>query len=69
MEKIKYICPKCGCDTYQADQIQTTGGNFSKLFNIQNKKFVTVSCCRCGYTELYRQENDLGMDILDFFMH
>ena len=26
-----------------------------KFFDVQNKKFVTISCCQCGYTELYRR--------------
>lgn len=55
MEKHQYICPKCGCQQYESDRLQATGGNFAKIFDIQNKKFVTISCCNCGYTELYRQ--------------
>ena len=67
MEKQQYICPKCGCQQYEADQFQATGGNFAKLFDIQNKRFVTVSC-NCGYTELYKQNPDSGMDVLDFLL-
>ena len=44
MEKRAYICPKCGCHEYDSDQFQATGGNFAKLFDVQNKKFITVSC-------------------------
>ena len=55
MEQRPYVCPKCGCTDYDVDRLQATGGNFAKLFDVQNKKFVTVSCCNCGYTELYRQ--------------
>lgn len=51
MEKKQYICPKCGNTQYESDQFQATGGNFSKIFDIQNKKFITISCTRCGYTE------------------
>ena len=54
MEKVQYVCPKCGCNSYETDQFQATGGNFAKIFDVQNKKFITVSCTRCGYTELYR---------------
>ena len=68
MEKIQYICPKCGCQQYETDQFQATGGNFAKLFDVQNKRFVTVSCRNCGYTELYRQSASTGMDVLDFLM-
>lgn len=69
MERKEYICPKCGCKEYESDKLQSTGGNFSKLFDIQNKKFITVSCRRCGYTELYKQETSMGMNILDFLLN
>ena len=68
MDTLQYVCPKCGNRSYESDQFQATGGNFAKLFDIQNKKFYTVSCTHCGYTELYRSQNDLGMDILDFLI-
>lgn len=68
MESIQYVCPKCGNTRYESDQFQATGGNFAKLFDIQNKKFITVSCTNCGYTELYRAQNDAGMDVLDFLI-
>ena len=68
METIQYVCPKCGNMRYESDQFQATGGNFAKLFDIQNKKFITVSCTNCGYTELYRAQNDAGMDVLDFLI-
>ncbi len=61
-----YVCPKCGCLEADTDQIQTTGGTFSKLFDVQNKKFVAVICKNCGYTEFYRAQNSAGMDIIDF---
>lgn len=63
-----YKCIKCGCEEFENDQFQATGGNFSKIFDIQNKKFVTVSCKKCGYTELYKSTTDAGMNILDFLM-
>lgn len=67
METKKFICPKCGGDRYESDQFQATGGNFAKIFDIQNKKFITVSCCNCGYTELYKAQTESGWNILDFF--
>ena len=30
------------------------GGGFAKVFDVQNKRFSTISCTRCGDTELYR---------------
>ena len=68
MDKIQYVCPKCGNMSYESDQFQATGGNFAKLFDVQNKKFFTVSCTRCGLTELYKGNSDEGMNILDFLI-
>ena len=69
MENRQYVCPKCGNTHYVSDQFQATGGNFAKIFDIQNKKFTTISCTNCGYTELYKNINDGGMDILDFLLN
>lgn len=68
MDKMQYICDKCGNRHFESDQFQATGGNFSKIFDIQNKKFITVSCTKCGYTELYRSETDSAWNVLDFLI-
>ena len=65
-EHIQFTCPKCRCNTASEDQIQTTGGTFSKLFNVQNKKFRTLSCTQCGFTELYKKDTSKGGNIIDF---
>lgn len=69
MNKRPYVCPKCGHNRYVADRFQATGGNFARMFDVQNKRFITVSCAACGYTELYRKMNDAGLDILDFLFN
>ena len=66
--QIRYICPKCGNNQYESDRFQATGGNFARLFDVQNKRFITITCTRCGYTELYKGMNSEGMDILDFLI-
>lgn len=38
MDQQQYVCPKCQNTAYVADQFQATGGNFSKIFDVQNKK-------------------------------
>lgn len=68
MEQKQYVCPKCGHQEYEADQFQATGGNFAKIFDVQNKKFTTISCTRCGYTELYKEMSSDGWNVLDFLM-
>ncbi len=68
MEKMQFVCPKCGCHEFVQDQFQATGGTMAKLFDIQNKKFITISCEKCGYTEIYRSETSTGANILDFLI-
>lgn len=68
MEKKQYICSKCGNKEYESDQFQATGGNFAKIFDVQNKKFTTISCKRCGYTELYKTQSSDGWNILDLLV-
>ncbi len=68
MDQQQYVCAKCGCRSYESDQFQATGGNFAKIFDVQNKRFITISCTRCGYTELFRAETSAGWNILDFLM-
>jgi len=62
-------CPKCGNNSYETDQFAATGGGFSKVFDVQNKKFTTVSCSRCRDTELYKAETSALGNIFDFFIN
>ena len=60
-------CPKCHNNEFETDQFAATGGGLTKIFDIQNKKFTTVSCTRCGYTEIYKAETSSLGNIFDFF--
>ena len=51
---MEWKCCKCGNNEFEKDQFQATGGNFSKIFDFQNKKFITVSCKKFVYKELYK---------------
>jgi predicted nucleic-acid-binding Zn-ribbon protein len=68
MNQQQYVCPKCGNESFTQDQFQATGGGLSKLMDVQNKRFITISCTRCGFTELYKGETDTGMNVLDFLL-
>ena len=67
MEKKEYVCPKCGNRNYEVDQMRATGGAFAKIFDVQNKKFTTISCTQCGYTELYKRTSSTFGNVIDFF--
>lgn len=67
MQHSNWQCPKCRNRTFETDQMASTGGGFSKFFNIQNRKFTTLSCMKCRYTEMYKTESSTLGNILDFF--
>ncbi|MGO3790458.1 MAG: zinc ribbon domain-containing protein [Enterococcus gilvus] len=48
--------------------VPSNGWEFCEDFDVQNKKFITISCKTCGFTELYRGETSDGWNILDFLM-
>ena len=61
-------CVKCGNTHYETSQFAATGGGFSKMFDVQNKKFTTVTCSRCKYTELYQAETSMLGNLFDFMV-
>ncbi|GAB6098417.1 zinc ribbon domain-containing protein [Halanaerocella petrolearia] len=62
-----YTCPKCDNHSYETDEFSATGSGLSKFFDIQSKKFTTVSCAKCGYTELFKADSSTLSNIFDFF--
>lgn len=64
---LPYECPKCGNTTCETGQMRATGGFWSKVFDVQRRKFTTVTCARCRYTELFAAESNTLSDIFDFF--
>jgi predicted nucleic-acid-binding Zn-ribbon protein len=59
-------CPKCGATETETDEIATSGTGFSKVFDVQNRQFVVVSCADCGYSELYKGQS--SGNAIDFFL-
>ena len=65
---LNYTCPKCRGRSYETDEFRATGGFFTKLFNVQTKRFTTVTCTRCKYTEMFRAESSMLGNVFDFFV-
>ena len=47
--------------------MRATGGTFSKIFDIQNQKFTSVTCAKCTYTEFYKTKTSAISNVFDFF--
>jgi predicted nucleic-acid-binding Zn-ribbon protein len=59
-------CPKCGETETETDEIATSGTGLTKMFDVQNRRFVVVSCANCGYSELYKGQS--SGNAIDFFL-
>lgn len=67
MHNSSYKCPKCGGTSYETGEMRATGGFLSKVFDVQNRKFTTVTCTHCRYTELFQTESSMLGNIFDLF--
>lgn len=67
MKHPNYKCPKCSNRTYTVGELRATGGTFSKIFDIQNQKYTSVTCDRCSYTEFYKTKTSAISNVFDFF--
>ncbi|HAX73816.1 MAG TPA: GTP-binding protein [Firmicutes bacterium] len=63
-----YTCPKCGNNAYETDSIAMTGTGLSKLFDVQNRSFTTVTCTKCKYTEMYKASTSDLANLFDFMI-
>ena len=62
-----YKCPKCSCQACDVSEMRATGGFLTKVFDIQSKRFTTVTCSQCKYTELFKIDSSMLGNVFDFF--
>ena len=67
MEGLNYTCPKCGNVSCDVGEFRATGGFLGKIFDVQSKRFTTVTCTNCQYTEIYRTSSSMLGNIFDLF--
>jgi len=65
--EVSRTCPKCGNTQCEIGEFRAAGGFLSKVFDIQSKRFTTVICTKCQYTEIYRASSSMLGNIFDLF--
>ena len=63
----EYKCAKCEHTAFESSEMRATGGFLAKIFDVQSRKFTTVTCKQCGYTELYKADSSMLGNIFDLF--
>ena len=48
-----FVCPACKSCGGNVRQVATTGAGISRIFDIQNKDFVAITCQFCKAVQLY----------------
>ena len=61
-----WTCPKCESNEYSEDTLTMTGKTWSRFMNIQNRKFLAVTCSKCNYTEFYKGFSKGWESVIDF---
>jgi predicted nucleic-acid-binding Zn-ribbon protein len=67
MEQLNFTCAKCGSGEYETDEFRVKGGT-GKIFDVRSKRFTTVTCKRCNYTEIYKGDITNIADMFDSFV-
>ncbi len=67
MQHDNWNCPKCKNEEYETGQFAATGGGITKYLDIQNKRFTTVTCTQCKYTEIYKSDTSTLENVFDLF--
>ncbi len=67
MHHPNYQCPKCQCRDYETGEFRATGGFLTKIFDVQSRRYSTVTCENCKYTEIYQTDSSMLGNIFDLF--
>ena len=62
-----YKCPRCDHQLCDTGEIRAAGGFWSKIFDVQGRRFTTVTCQRCKRTELFQIDSSKLGSVFDFF--
>jgi uncharacterized protein len=54
MNMLEFTCPKCGNSNYEIGQFIATGSFWTNALKFHYKRFTTLSCSKCSFTEVYK---------------
>jgi len=66
MVHANWRCPKCRNAEFEVGEMRAAGSAFASIFDFENRRFSTVMCTNCRYTEIYGVQADRLDQVLDF---
>ena len=65
----QYTCIKCGNHNFEEKKInfKQPVEIFQRFLMLKIKKFITISCSQCGYTELFKAQTSYGNEYFKIF--
>ncbi|MEZ9820029.1 zinc ribbon domain-containing protein [Shewanella sp. 10N.286.45.A1] len=67
MQHEKWTCIKCNHREFETGEIRVSGGFWSRIFDMQNKRYYAVTCSNCSYTEFYKGKSSALGNAFDLF--
>lgn len=64
MKHENWTCPKCANNRFDAGEMRVAGSGSASVFDNEDRKFISVTCTRCSYTEFYRVEASAPSQLL-----
>jgi len=64
----KRQCPKCSNNTYEIGEAYFPGSLAAKILNLQYRKYTSVTCTKCFYTEFYKIPIKKIQNVLDLMV-
>ena len=63
-----YECIRCRNKSYETGEMRVAGGFWSKVFDVEGRKFTSVTCTRCKHTEFFQADKNTLGSIFDLFV-
>ena len=67
-DSLPFKCLRCGYHACDIGEIHVAGGFWSKVFDVEGRKFSTVTCERCKHTEFFKAGRSQLANIFDLFV-
>jgi hypothetical protein len=63
---IKYKCPKCGTSQCETGEIWAASSIVTRVLGFHNRRFTSVTCKMCHFTEFYKVSRKEIGEVLNF---